>query len=74
MRSREVVCYSCNHQFRHNIIDDETFFVRSKDGNKIEVDDVAQCPGCDKLMYIAHNSLIGLDNDKYDHIGGIRIS
>ena len=30
MRSREVVCYSCNHQFRHNILDDESYHVRSR--------------------------------------------
>ena len=53
MKSREVVCYSCNHQFRHNILVDESYYVRSKDGNKIEVDGVAQCPSCNKLMYIA---------------------
>ena len=74
MKSREVICYSCNHQFRHNIIVDESYYVRSKDGNKIEVDDVAQCPSCNKLMYIAHNSLIGLDSDKYGEIGGLRLS
>ena len=51
MKSREVVCYSCNHQFRHNIIVDESYYVRSKDGNKIEVDGVAQCPSCNKLKY-----------------------
>lgn len=73
MRSREVVCYSCNHQFRHNIIADDSYFVRSMDGIRIEVDGVAQCPDCSKLMYIAHTSLIGLDTDKYDEIGGIRL-
>lgn len=73
MRSREVVCYSCNHQFRHNIIADESYFVCSEYGNKIEVDDVAQCPSCNKLMYVVHNTLIGLDTDKYDQIGGYRL-
>ena len=73
MRSREVVCYSCNHQFRHNILDDESYHVRSKAGIKIEVDGVAQCPVCNKLMYVAHNTLTGLDADKYEEIGGIRL-
>jgi hypothetical protein len=74
MRSREVVCYSCNHQFRENIIDDESFYVRSNSGIKIEVDDVAQCPSCGKLMYITRKTLIGLETDKYDRIGGFRLS
>lgn len=73
MRSREVVCYSCNHQFRHNILDDESYYVRSKAGIRIEVDGVAQCPGCSKLMYVAHNTLIGLDDDEYEEIGGFRL-
>ena len=73
MRSREVVCYSCNHQFRTNILVDESYYVRSKDGIKTEVDDVAQCPSCNKFMYIAHNSLIGQDSEKYEQIGGYRL-
>ena len=73
MRSREVVCCSCNHQFRENLLVDERYYVRAKDGIKIEVDGGAQCPVCNKLMYVAHNTLIGLDADKYEEIGGIRL-
>jgi len=72
MKSREVICYACNHQFRENLIDDECSLVRSSDGTKLEVD-IAQCPKCGKLMYITRDSLIGLDTDQYEHIT-IRLS
>ena len=74
MQSREVICFSCKHQFRANIIDDDSFYVRSKDGNEIKVDGIDQCPECRELMYLSHTSLIGLDTDKYDQIGGYRLS
>lgn len=67
MRSREVVCYACNHQFRENCISDDCWIVRSKSGKRLEVD-VAGCPKCGKSMYISHDSLKGLDPDQFEVI------
>ena len=67
MRSREVICYVCNHKFRENFVCDEGSVVRSKDGKRLEVD-VAGCPKCGKLMYVTHDSLMGLDTDQYEKI------
>ena len=72
MRSREVICYACNQKFRENLVCDEDFLIRAKNGRQIEAD-TAQCPMCRRLMYITHESLTGLDINQYEEVEGLHL-
>lgn len=63
--SREVICCSCNHQFRAFFRADDSDRIKSKDGSILEAD-LVQCPKCGKFLYVTHDSLTGLDSDEYE--------
>lgn len=65
MTSREVICCSCKHQFREFFRADNPLHIRSEDGSVLEAN-LSQYPQCGKILYITHDSLIGLDRDKYE--------
>ena len=67
MTSREVICFNCKHQFRAMFRSDNEQRIRNKRGKVFDAD-LAMCPKCRSLQYLTHNSLVGLDANKYNSL------